>query len=176
MKNRHMKHIGTVALSLLICVCIYGIIAYFATGDQAINRITSGTVTTRIEETFEPPDELIPGSVFVKEVAVKNTGTADCFVRIRVTFSDSDMEQYCRLDWNTDDYVYQEQDGYWYYRKPLEAGDATSKLFRTVTISENIPEQEIKSFDIAVYQKAVQKGNAVDYEEAWNRFLKNRTH
>lgn len=172
--KKKIKWIIPIAL-LLISASIMGIWAYLTSHDKATNKITYGGVTVKIEEVFEPPSLLEPGTSFTKDVKVKNLGPSDAYVRVFAVFSDSEMEEYCTVDWNTTDFVYNTEDGYWYYKHKLSAeGDAsiTTSLFTTVTVSDEIPEDKIKDFEILVYAEGFQSEGFETYEEAWE-FCRN---
>src|SRR5699024_11906724 len=73
---------------------------------------------------FEPSD-LIPGNSFVKSPSLKNTGVVNCYVRMLVECSTSEMEQALEIDWNTTDWTSKQEDGYYYYKKSLSPGETS---------------------------------------------------
>ena len=160
-------------LLLLISACV-GAFAYLTDADRATNTLTVGGVNVGIVEEFDPPKEIVPGVAFTKDVKVQNNGPSNCYVRIKAVFTDSDMEKYCSVDWNTSDFVYNDEDGYYYYKGELEVGELTKSLFTTVTVSDSIPEAEIKDFDILVYTEAYQSNGFDNYEEAWEHYHRNK--
>lgn len=168
------KWVITTVLVLISGIAI-GIWAYFAKQDSIINTIIPGGVTVEIEENFEPPEVLEPGTSFTKDVKVKNLGPSNAYVRVFAVFSDSEMEKYCTVDWNNTDFIYNDEDGYWYYKKSLSANGTdsiTKSLFTTVTLSNEIPENKIRDFEILVYAEGFQSEGFATYEEAW-RFCRN---
>ena len=126
---------------------------------------------TNIEEVFPDPS-FKPGSVVKKEVRVKNNGS-DTYVRMQILFSDSDMQQYCTVNWNTTDWELK-SDGYYYYKKILPKGSKTTPLFTTVTVSKNAPEDEMKDFDIIVREESLQVGYFKSADEAWSAYKKEQ--
>lgn len=149
--------------------------AYLTDGDRAINTSSVGGNRVELIEVFDPPSKLEPGVTFSKDVKVKNIGLNDCYVRIKAVFTDSDMGDYCTLDFNDSEYEYNELDGYYYYKKILKKDEETSSLFTTVSLSNSIPESEIKDFDILVYTETYQSYGFDDYREAWKHYQKNKT-
>lgn len=184
----------TVCLILLLCVTV-GAVAYFTDIDELHNEFEIGYVETPPQEEYNPPDELIPGEKFLKKVWIANTGKVDCYSRVLVKFTDHDMERFCIVDYNTTDYVYNEDDGYYYLINKLEVGETSPNLFTTVTlkekydidgdgVEESLTEEDMKEFDIMVYVESFQSmyNNAesgesrefTDYKEAWTYYDRHR--
>ena len=133
MKKKKWKPFLIASTAVLLIASIgIGIYAFLSDGDTANNRTTIGGVTTDIPEKFTPPDDIKPGDVITKDVKIRNTGKDDCYVRVRSLFSDSDMEKYCTVNYNTTDFTYNKNDGYYYYKKVLKKGETTPSLFTTV--------------------------------------------
>lgn len=151
-----------------------GVYAYLASSDQAINRIPVGVDRTEIVERYDPPAKLEAGISFPKEVKISNTGKVPCYVRIKPLYTDEAALEYASVDYNTSDWVYDNSDGYWYYKYAVDPGGLTSPLFTTVTIDKNAAEDEIKDFDILVYHESYQKGTYDDYVTAWENYSKNQ--
>ena len=80
------------------------------------------------------------------------------------------MGKYCKVDWNTIDFDYDSDDGYYYYRNKLKADETTESLFTSITVDENIPADEIKPFDILVYSEACEASDIAGYREIWQKF------
>ena len=148
--------------------------AYFTDGDTAVNNVSVGGNRIELVEVFEPPAKLEPGVSFTKDVKVRNVGPNDCYVRIKAVFTDSDMGKYCTLDLNEQAYEYSQSDGYYYYKKSLKQGEETESLFTCVSLSDVIPEVEIKDFDILVYTETYQSYGFSDYREAWAHYQRNK--
>lgn len=138
---------------------------------------------------------------FRKAVQVQNTGAVPCYVRVRLEYSDSEMKQYCTHvlgedsaraeDWETvvealtDGAWVHGQDGCYYYRDPIKPEEETGLLLEQVRVE--VPQDEagkLKNFEIYVYAESIQTmvhveadngetaaREALDYEEAWTRFL-----
>ena len=168
------KKKGIIVAAVLSLLCIGGIAAYLTTATKITNTITVGYNEVEIVEDFTPPIEMKPGVSFQKEVAVSNTGPVDCFVRVLSLFSRSDMEDLCDVNYNTQDWEYNETDQYWYYKHSLKAGETTEPLFDTVKIHDDASEAAIKAFDIIVYAESYQdSGEFSNYQVAWEHFQIN---
>lgn len=147
-----MKKWKIIALStVLACLAIVasGTLAYFTAQETAHNVITSGGVDIQLHEfsdngsdglvPWEKVEGVMPGAEISKIVTVENTGASDAWVRVSVTKSITlargvqgtpDLSLVV-LDINPTDWT--EQDGYYYYNKPLAPGETTPPLFTTVT-------------------------------------------
>jgi surface protein len=159
----------------MLCVGVYNTItAYMSDGGRLVNTFVIGGNQVEILEDFIPPEKLTPGTSFKKEVKVSNVGVNECFIRVMVQFTNSDMGQYCTVDWNTDDWVFNEEDSYWYYKHPVANGNETTSLFTRITLSNDIPEAIIKDFDVIVYTESYQSGDLESYEEAWAIYHANK--
>lgn len=140
--------------------------AYLSAQDGTINRFRAVTTDIKIEEEFEPPEEITPGKVIKKIPRIVNTSAVPCFVRVSVRFSDSSAEKLCeplqiKAGWE------RKEDGWYYWDAALAAGKSTGPLFEQVRIREDAGE-EIPSFDLLVYAEAVSCGNK-SAEEAWRQ-------
>ena len=163
---------------LILAIGIVGIGAYLTDADSLVNSLKIGQNTIEIIEEFDPPEEVIPGVSFPKDVKVKNTGPTDCYIRIKAVLSNSHMEQYCEIDWNKTDWIYNAEDGYYYYPDALTSGAETPSLMTTVKIKDSAAEDKIIDFNIIVYAESVEahqgKGFST-YAEAWAHYQKNKS-
>ena len=150
-KVKGKKRFFLITCLMLLCAVagIGGVLAYFTDSEQTNNKLK-----------------------VKKEVRVKNNGS-DTYVRMQILFSDSDMQQYCTVNWNTTDWELK-NDGYYYYKKILPKGSKTTPLFTTVTVSKNAPEDEMKDFDIIVREESLQVGYFKSADEAWSAYKKNK--
>lgn len=168
------------AILLIVAAGIPVVYGYFSARESITNKLRPGGSNIRIAETFTPPETIKPGDIIEKNVKVQNEGPGSCFVRIKVVFSDSLMEQYCKPDWNNTDFVYSSSDGYYYYKHVLdydrakEQGESTESLFTSIAIKEEAPEEKMKSFDVIVYAESYQAEEGMDYREAWEKYRRNR--
>lgn len=144
-----------IVLFIVLSVGLFSSIsAYFVDKAAKKNSFTIGYVETKIEEDYTPPEDLKPGIKFIKKVAVKNTGPNDCYVRMLVTFSNSQMGDVCSIDYNDADWTKNDKDGYWYYNSLLKSGETTKPLFNTVTIPSDVDANNLQDFDINVYHES----------------------
>lgn len=170
-----MKKKVIIGIVLLLAVLGIGAIsAYLMDADFASNKTTIGGSNITIDEKFDPPAEVHPGDVISKDVKIRNLGPSNCYVRVKAVFTNSDMGKYCTVDWNTTDWVYQQEDGYYYYKKALTKGETTTSLFTTISVDPKADEQEFGDLDVLVYAESYQQGNFKDYVSAWQEFKKNK--
>lgn len=143
-----------ILLTVLVILSIGGVSAFLTTNSEKDNAITIGEVKTEITEDYTPPKKLEPGISFKKKVSIKNTGPNDCYVRVLVEFSDSSVGDLCTLDYNTNDWTYNNKDHYWYYNTILKSGETTKSLFNIVKISDNCVKDDLIDFDILIYHES----------------------
>lgn len=174
MKNKLTK-VFIISLCLVLVASVIGVGAYLMDSEAADNAFTIGANEIRLIENFIPPKELKPGIEFEKLVRVQNTGSTTSWIRVMAVFTNSDMGDWCTIDWNDTDWVYDETDGYWYHKNPVEPNGYTANLFTKVKLSDDIPEVIIKDFDIIVYAESYSTGGVSDYESAWTKYQKNRS-
>lgn len=188
-KNLMKQRFAVVLAGILVfALCMTGIVAYLVDTASARNDFVIGGNRIEIEEGFIPPPELKPGISFTKNVKIKNVGPTDCYARVMAVFTTSDMEKYCEVDWNTEDWIYNAEDNYWYYPEAISTGEKTPSLFTKVTIKEsydfngdgtigadeNVPESLITDFDIIVYAESYQSGEYANYQDAWVHYQANK--
>lgn len=158
--------------------------AYFTDFKETVNSFEAGHNTTGIEEEFPAPSPqpLDKNPEYKKTVWVSNgtIGETDhavpCYVRLSLSYSDSDIgKAVSLLNLNTNEWIYNEKDGFYYYGKVLAPGEKTEPLFTGFRIdSDKIEEkykEQISEFRIYVYEESVQSEGFADYQEAWKHYL-----
>lgn len=169
-RNRLFKSIMMLILSVAVAggaYMAYSSYAYYSDSHDKVNKLSIGENTTVIQETFTPPDHIVPGDTFTKKPVVKNTGTVPCYVRMFCELSNSDAAAFTTLDFNTTDWTEKQSDGYYYYKKILQPGASTTALFTTVKISDSIDASQLMDYQIIVYEESVQSGGFSNYTEAF---------
>ena len=157
--------------------------AYLTDQDNKENPIAVGDNVIAVKEEFEPPE---PGlsELFHKEVCIENTGTADCFVRVFLGFSDDEIARRAAVSWDNGEtyrpfsdlpedppehWIYMTESvdetsdllsGYWYFTEKLCPGESAGPLstdFRVLFETEHIKEKLAgNGYDIYVYAESVQ--------------------
>ena len=178
--RKHKSILFLLGILLIAVFVTNGIYAYLSDADTAENEISIGGNNIEIEEEFDPPSELLPGLSFTKNVKVTNKGPNTCYVRVKAVFSDSDMEKYCDVDWNiysennVNGWIYNNEDGYYYYPASIAVSEKTTSLFTTVTMKENASASDFKDFDILIYAESYQADGFENYEKAWEHYHRNK--
>lgn len=180
-----MKKLKRPAFFLLAAgiLCATGTVAYFSDFEKKINSAAVGYVTTEIDEDFPDPTPtpMENGPSYRKEIRIGNFSggekgfQADCYVRMSLSYSNDDIGRGVRLTGlDTVNWVYNSQDGYYYYRKKVSEGEKTTPLCTGFQIDpEKIDDtyrDSIEDFEINVYEEAVQAEGFSDYESAWAYF------
>ncbi|MBQ8965429.1 hypothetical protein [Ruminococcus sp.] len=198
MKFRLKKKYIILAASSFVLVLVFYTLAFFMSTDHVTNSFTGENEETQdkrvmisVTENFDPPPEK-NDEPFQKSVCISNTGEEDCYIRVRLEFSSSQIRD---ISWfsNDDDkdndsayinaadypesvlpegWVYREADGFYYYTKAVPAGQATASLIKWVkTVFPDDDTVNADEYDIFVYSEAVsangESGGRMTYEEAW---------
>lgn len=141
---------------LLLCgmlaLLIFGVTqAYFRKSVSVDNEFQSAEAKIYLNEKFAPNDEWVPGEEKQKEVRFGNEGEIDAVLRVRFTPSltlkdgtvDTEAAKDFQLNFATD---FQQhwtlKDGWYYYNKVLKSDDLTDITLKSVTISDQIGNDE----------------------------------
>ena len=166
-----------------MCSFLFSSVMSFASwksqGDT-VNKITIASVKGCIVEEYEQNQVVFPNGTVEKVVKVKNTGTADAMIRIKIekVWGDGRDENgkliinpeldtdNIIIHYNTEKWVYNAEDGYYYYMQVLKPGDVTSSLLDSFTVSGNKTDGRYKNkhADIVVNMEMVQAaGGGLSY-------------
>ena len=192
-----LKYIVLVLSAVLIAVTAFTL-AYFTSSNEVTNRFMGvyppeekPVADITVTEIFEPPTEK-SDEPFQKSVQIENNGNIDCYIRVRLEFSSSEVRD---ISWlsndddkdNEDAYInaseyryftlpdgweYREEDGFYYYTEAVAPSDRTASLIKWVkTVFPDDDSVDTDEFDIYVYSEAVaaddEDGERMTYEEAW---------
>lgn len=186
-----MKKKGTI----LLCLSLATVFAISAAGTTlAVWRKVNtsdhvaqmATVTGQIVEQYEGAEGIYPGSTIEKVVNVQNTGTVDSVIRVKVEkawgaqrdadgnllVDESVSTGNILIDFNTEYWQYDDEDGYFYYKGVLKPGETTVEpLFKEFTIDEVTtgPEYAGMTADIWVKMECVQA--AFGGSSIWDKSL-----
>ena len=155
---------------IVLSVISVSVYAYLIHKDTVENDMVLGFNTIELLENYDPPLTMEKGISFTKEPYVTNTGNVNCYVRIKSLISDSRVADGITIDYNTEDYTYNSEDGYWYYKQLIAPGERTNSLFTTVSIAEDADDKVLDGFDIYVYAESVQFVEGKTMDETWNYF------
>ncbi|MCR5109955.1 MAG: hypothetical protein K6B38_03480 [Ruminococcus sp.] len=89
--TKKKKMLLAVSTVLIVTIITGVLIAYFANKDDEPNLITVGEDDIEVTEVFTPPKQTDEFK-YRKLVKIKNTGSIPCYVRVRLEFSNSDVE------------------------------------------------------------------------------------
>lgn len=173
-------------LVILLSIIAGTTLTYYTATDTATNVITSSGVDIELVETTEDGEPfanvagIMPGTTVSKIVKVRNK-QADAYVRVscevEATGADGkpldlskipNGDKAIVMDLNLTDWALGE-DGYYYYKYPLEAGDITEPLFTEVSFdAENMGNEfQNAKLTITVQAQATQVAhNGSNYAEA----------
>ena len=171
------KKIFAIAFAAILAVtAITGAsLAYLTDEEEATNVFTVGNVDIELTEPNwdatgkAEAEDVYPGEPLAKDPTVENVGKNPCFVRISVSALDQFAEEYngAMITYRTDyvegalgaNWVYNENDKYFYYTKVLAVGEKTDALFDQIVIPFALENSETTE-DIIVTAQAVQAQGA----------------
>ena len=164
----------------------------FAQTGNIQNLFTPGTVSMDVQEnsssTPSDTNELPDGT---KEVQLQNTGTIESYLRAKLVpswkFVDGeantaglvlrpmpetitgtvvdlgDIRLHLAADWQTN-WLY--KDGYFYYKKPVPAGDMTTLLMESVSVAEGKEATLLNKLQLDVLSESIQTSDPQDTQPA----------
>ncbi|MBR1527826.1 MAG: hypothetical protein IJ642_00820 [Oscillospiraceae bacterium] len=175
------------AVSAAVVAALVGIVwAYFGAKDQEPNLVGVGEDDISVVETFTPPEQTDDPFKYRKLVKIENTGSIPCYVRVRLEFSNSDVQSYASFsadetDTPADDTFYSADinasDPYishlpkdWVYVKEQGTNEPTAGYYYYTSpvapesstdvliswVKMNYNGNEIQAHDIYVYSESVQ--------------------
>lgn len=163
-----MKRKGIVVSTILLIVLIAGVSsAWFLDSEAKVNEFKMGTVKVEVlEPGFEDKTDVEVGTPYDKNVMVISKGTKKTYVRVRLIpeWSNPSLpvsNVVLNLAENSN-WVYSDDDGYYYFKYYLTQGQETSPLLESVTFTTLGPEYSGQTLTI----KAVAEGVQITHE-AW---------
>lgn len=176
----------------ILCLALAAVFAFSTVGTtlaawNAVNTsdhvVSTAAVTGKIIEKYDGAEGIYPGNTTEKVVNVQNTGSADSVVRVKVEKSwgetrdeDGNLQVNDKLstdnlliDYNTEYWIYDENDGYFYYKGVLAPGETTVEpLFKEFTVDKTTgSEYSGMTADIIVKMECVQA--AYHGLSVWNK-------
>lgn len=175
--RRRKQQILVSAIMLILCSIIsLATVAYiFTQTDSVENVFGKGTVGCEVEETFD-------GGPTKENVSIKNTGTAESYIRamVVITWMSEDGKTVTAsvpkegtdysIDYTDDENSgwIQSSDGFWYYTSPVASGTSTNLLINTCSLLDtaNVPDGFYLSVEIVA--SAIQSTPTSVITEQWN--------
>lgn len=165
MKN---KRLMITLLGVLIPLVIGSTFAYFVKTVKMDNEFKSSEAKVYLNEKFDPNDEWVPGEEKQKEVRFGNEGKMDAVLRVRFTpvlkrsdgTEDVEAAKDCTLNFADEFAKNWTRSGDWYYyNKVLSRGRITDITLKSVTISDQIGNDEHgiqKDYSNATYEVKIE--------------------
>lgn len=174
---------------ILTAGVVGGTFAWFTSKDTVTNQFaTTGTDESgnpdagiKIEEEFQKPENVLPGTETNKDVRVKSTAKYDQFIRVKFekkfiktngdgTKTDvTDKLDTSLIELNFTNYLkdtkaegtwFEGEDGYYYYIGKVAGGSYTNMLLDSVTLSSKAGnEYKNLEFDVTVVADSIQSSN-----------------
>ena len=170
MKHHNRKKSVALLVSVLVLVCaaVGGTIAFLmAQSGPVENVFKPSKVTTSVDETLEGGAK--------KDVKIKNTGDTEAWIRaaVVVTWQDNDGKVYgtapgeadYTIDYGTENGWKKGADGFWYYTRPVAAGESTGVLIASCTSQGTAPEGY--SLNVEIIGSGIQSKPASVFGTQW---------
>ena len=157
-----------------------GTFAWFTSKDTVTNQFaTTGTdepgnpdAGIKIEEEFQKPENVLPGTETNKDVRVKSTAKYDQFIKTNGDGTKTDVTDKLDtslIELNFTNYLkdtkaegtwFEGEDGYYYYIGKVAGGSYTNMLLDSVTLSSKAGnEYKNLEFDVTVVADSIQSSN-----------------
>lgn len=168
---KHSKKWLLIAMIALICLVGVGdTIAYLVDKTDAVtNTFTPTSVKNEVDEEFDNQEK--------KNVRIKNTGTTSAYIRVAVVGNWCDASGNVvsawedTIDYNEEDWV-KGTDGFWYYKKAVNAGDFSEYLF---TEYDPDPKEDGTHLELQIISQAIQSEPDEAVESVWPVTANNGT-
>lgn len=175
-----------VLLTLLPVLTAAGVtVSYLTAYDNKMNAVGVGKNPIQIQEEFpDPTPAPQPGGkkAYKKVVTIANAPDGasgfqvDCYVRVYISYNNSDIGKAVMLQGvDTANWVYNQKDGYYYYRTILKEKERTTPLMTGFVIDpaqmERAYEEYIDSFEINIYTESIGTQDYESYQSAWEAYL-----
>lgn len=162
-----------ITLSVLLCFSILlGVTAaFFSANKQASGTITLGDpVNVEITQggasvtTLTFDGTALPGTVYDQPIGIRiPSNTSDCVVRSKLTITNSDTVSVNVEATTTDSWALGE-DGYYYYKGILKAGN-TADFVTNITVPKTLTNEDAnKTFALSVLVESIQYANGAAAE------------
>ncbi|MGG7097116.1 BsaA family SipW-dependent biofilm matrix protein [Clostridium sardiniense] len=185
-----MKKVGLTLGIILLFTTTVASLAYFSSKESKKNKFTIGSISTEINENFDKDSakDVSRNEEIKKVVSIKNTGKNPVIVRViinpqwdeekdesgkvtKLTTSASNQVQLNFANTWKEDWI-KDNDGYYYYNKILNPGESTSDLLKSISLKNNISQEDIesfknRSFSVNVSSEAIQV-NKEALRKEWN--------
>ena len=145
-KNKKSLVTAIVALVIVVVGVTFALFFSSATRDNLFNV---GNYNVVMNETITSPSNWMPGEQIAKTITATNNGNIQAAFRVKVTESWKDASNNditssvpdgtVTIDFiNKHDWVYNADDGYYYYKWIIEPGDTTSSIISGVTLNADL--------------------------------------
>jgi len=181
-----MNKFPAYAAALIVLMTVFvssagGTLAAWTAERETVNRISIGSIKGLVSmEGFSFGQIVMPGTTAPNVVSVKNTGSIDVLVRLKMDIawgSSRDSEgklivipslptDNIHITFNSTNWHFDQADGYFYYKGVVRPGESTIPLMKEFTVDSNSGnEYEKMMADFIVHMECIQ--SAGDGPKAW---------
>ncbi len=175
--GRRKSFIALIAVLLMVVFSVGGLLAYIVTNtDTIVNKFTPGVISCDVTEDFD-------GGAIKKNVAVKNTGNSDAYIRayINITWmadgTSTNQTVTAKMPKENSDYTIsfaensgwnRGDDGYWYYSGSVAAGGSTAVLVTECKLLDGASVPNGYRLSVEIIASAIQAKPTDAVTQKWN--------
>lgn len=168
------RNISLILLIALISLSFLGTIAYLSSISLAKNTWKVAEVSNEVKETFK--------NKIKENVKIKNTGDIPTYIRAKIVVSYEDSEgviltekpvlnsDYSLTLSNSSNWLYNANDGFYYYTLPVEANEETDILIREC---KELTQNNNKILTVDIISQSIQASPTSAVEDSWNVVVSN---
>ena len=138
--------------------------AYFSARHIVNNKLIIGQNINQINTEVSEVRSYQSDTSYSDETSVKNVASVDCYIRVFVAI-DSTMVS-INFEYDSENWTYNQDDGYYYYKHSIKPNESTTPLFDEILI-EDIETKE--TFEVLIYSESVQSYSFASSEEAFSK-------
>ena len=154
MQNKLTKRLLNVGILLSLVTLLLLIPfskAYFSARHIVNNRLVIGQNINQINTEVSEIQGYQSDASYSDETSITNTASVDCYIRVFVAI-DSTMVS-IDFEYDSQNWVYNQDDGYYYYKYAIKPNESTTPLFDEISI-RNVEIKE--TFEVLIYSESVQ--------------------
>lgn len=166
MQNKINKKIFKLCILLSVVFLIVFLpssLAYLMSKKTLTNKLKIGQNINKINTEVSEIENYRSDTSYSAQTKVKNVASVDCYIRVFVAI-DSTMVS-TDFDYDTNNWKYNSNDGYYYYKNPIKPNESTTPLFNEIKIND-VETKEY--FEVLIYSESVQSDSFSSPEEAFS--------
>ncbi len=152
MNKKLIKNLSLIVIAVIAVFSVAKIgtsLAYFFADKNHESTYQLAVIDSKIDEEFKQESV----GRFLKNPKIQNIGKDDCIIRVRIEVTPSQQEVLLEGLEGNEKWIFNQEDGYYYYQGVVAPNEKTTELFHHVVIQDV---ENMENFDIIVYNEAIQ--------------------